>query len=218
MSELEEAVAELVNQNDTKLWGKYRGTVVDNKDPKKIARLTLRLNNLFGGEFVTGWALPCLPYGGEENQGMLFIPEKESQVWVEFEEGDIDYPVWVGCYWSCPGNSSEIPKPNELDGSEAGEVQDPVTRKIIKTLKGHTIQFEDKDGEESIIIVQKVDDEKLNIITMDASGIVITDFTGNKIVMSKDAFTLTSKVAFTIDASGQAVEIKADTVDFTKAS
>lgn len=216
--ELEETVAELVDQNDSKLWGKYRGVVVDNEDPKKIARLTLKLTNLFGGEFVTGWAMPCLPYGGEANQGMLFVPEKESQVWVEFEEGDIDYPVWVGCYWSAPDDVSEIPKPNELDGSEADEEQDPATRKIIKTLKGHTIQFEDKDGEESIIIVQKVDDEKVNVITMDATGIVITDFTENKISMTKDAFTITSKVAFTVDASGQAVEIKADTIDFTKAS
>jgi len=215
--ELEETVAELVNQNDSKLWGKYRGIVVDNEDPKKLARLTLKLTNLLGGEFVTGWALPCLPYGGESNQGMLFVPEKESQVWVEFEEGDIDYPIWVGCYWSAPDDASEIPKPNELDGSEADEEQNPATRKIIKTLKGHTIQFEDKDGEESIIIVQKVEDDKVNVITMDATGIVITDFTENKIEITEEAFTITSKVAFTIDASGQAVEIKADTIDFTKA-
>ena len=215
--ELEETLADLVDHNDSKLWGKYRGVVVNNEDPKKIGRLRLKLVNLFGSEFVTGWALPCLPYGGEVNQGMLFIPENGTQVWVEFEEGDIDYPVWVGCYWSAPEDASEIPKPNETDGSETDEVQSTITRKIIKTLKGHTIQLEDKDGEESIIIVQKVDDEKINTITMDATGICITDFTDNKIEMAEDAFTITSKVTFTIDASGQAFEVKADTVDFTKA-
>ena len=217
MMELEDTVAELVDQNDSKLWGKYRGAVVDNADPKKMARLTLRLINLFGGEYVTGWAMPCLPYGGEQNQGMLFVPEKDSQVWVEFEEGNIDYPVWVGCYWSENDDGSEIPKPNELDGTESSNVQDPVTKKIIKTLKGHTIQLEDKDDEESIIIIQKVDEEKMNVITMDSTGISMIDFTGNKIEMTEDAFVISSKVALTVDASGQAVEIKGDTIDFTKA-
>lgn len=217
MMELEDTVAQLVEHNDNKLWGKYRAVVVDNKDPKKIARLKVRITGLFGTTFVTGWAMPCLPYGGELNQGMLFVPEKDAQVWIEFEEGNIDYPVWVGCFWSAPENNSELPLLNEADGIEGSEVPEVPTRKIIKTLKGHTIQFEDKDGEELITIVQKVDDEKKNVITLDATGIVITDFTENKIEMTEEAFTITSKVAFTIDATGQAVEIKAKTVDINKA-
>jgi hypothetical protein len=163
---------------------------------------------------------------------MLFIPEADSGVWIEFEEGDLEFPIWVGTYWSEPGGESELPKPNDADGAEQAEVQDPVTRKIIKTRKGHTIQFEDADGDESILIVQVAEDGNNiinlaaagislldvhgNKVEMTASGIKLTDFTGNIIEMSDTAFTLTAVKPFKIDASGQPLEIKASTIDLTK--
>ena len=107
--------------------------------------------------------------------------------------------------------------PNDAEGVEEDEVQSLVTRKIIKTLKGHTIQFEDKDGEETIIIVHQTDADKQNVISMHNTGITLTDFTGNKIEMSDSAFTVTAMKDFTIDASGQNVEIKASAVDLTTA-
>jgi hypothetical protein len=27
-------------------------------------------------------------------------------VWIEFERGDLDYPIWVGCFWA---DSTEVP-------------------------------------------------------------------------------------------------------------
>ena len=215
--ELEQVVANLVQQAERRFYGKYRGFVKDNADPEHLGRLKLQVPSVLGSDVVTGWATPCLPYGGDADQGFLFIPEVDAGVWVEFEEGDLEFPIWVGAFWSKPGGDSELPKPNDPDGAEQSDVQDPPTRKIIKTLKGHTIQLEDKDGEELITIVHNVDSSKRNVITLDASGITLTDFTKNEIEMTDSAFTLTSKVAFTIDASGQALEIKAKTVDFTKA-
>lgn len=214
--DLERAVANLVKQVERRYFGKYRGFVVDNADPEHLGRLTLRVPSVLGSDVVTGWATACLPYGGAANQGFLFIPEVDAGVWVEFEEGDLEFPIWVGTFWSKPGGESELPKPNGPEGAEE-DIQDPPTRKIIKTKKGHTIQFEDKDDKEMILIAYRVDDENYNVVKLDASGITLTDFTKNQIEMTDSAFTLTSKVAFTIDASGQAVEIIADTVDFTKA-
>lgn len=214
---LERTVAHLMQKIERHYYGKYRGFVVSNEDPKKLGRLKVNVPSVLGDAIVTGWATPCLPYGGQPNEGALFIPDAGAGVWVEFEQGNLDAPIWVGAFWSAPDGETEIPKPNDPDGAEQSAVQDPVTRKIIKTKKGHTIQFEDKDGEETVIIVHKVDDEKKNVITMDKTGITITDFTKNQIAMTDSAFTITAKVAFTIDASGQAVEIKASTIDMTKA-
>lgn len=214
---LEQTVARLVEKIERRFYGKYRGVVVDNADPEQLGRLKVTVPSVLGAEVVTGWAAACTPYGGDINQGFLFIPEIASGVWIEFEEGDLEFPIWVGTYWTKPDGESELPKPNDAEGAEEGAVQDPVSRKIIKTLKGHTIQFEDRDGEEMVTIIHKVDDDNMNVITMNSSGISLTDFTGNKIEMKDDALTLTSMVPFTIDASGQTVEIKADTVDFTKA-
>jgi len=208
-------------------YGKYRGIVTHNADPEHLGRLRLLVPSLFGGTFengqasnddlVTDWAPPCAMAGGFENQGALFIPEVGAKVWVEFEEGNLDCPIWVGTFWAKPGGASELPKPNNADGTEQSAVQDPPTRKIIKTKKGHTIQLEDKDGEELITIVHNVDANKRNVITLDATGITLTDFTKNKIEMTSNAFTVTSKKKFTINASGQTVEIKASTINLTKA-
>jgi len=201
---IEKIVANLVQKVERRFYGKYRGVVVDNADPEKLGRLKVRVPSVLGQDVVTGWALPCVPYGGDVDQGFLFIPETEAGVWVEFEEGDLEFPIWVGTYWSKPGGESELPKPNAADGSEEGSVQDPVTRKIIKTKKGHTIQMEDKDGEESVQIVEatngnvvtmngdgtKITDANGNEITMDAQGVICKDKNGNEIVMDSSSVTI----------------------------
>jgi uncharacterized protein involved in type VI secretion and phage assembly len=211
---LEKVVADLAQKIEQRFYGKYRGFVVDNADPEQLGRLKLKVPSVLGSDVVTGWAMPCVPYGGAADQGFLFIPEVDAGVWVEFEEGDLEFPIWVGTFWSKPGDESELPKPNEADGTEQGSVQDPPTRKIIKTQKGHTLQFEDKDDEEMITIREAKNN---HVITLNKDGIKITDATGNTIEMKEDAFNITSKVAFTVDASGQAVVIKAKTIDFNKA-
>jgi uncharacterized protein involved in type VI secretion and phage assembly len=213
MVNLEKVVANLVQKVERRFYGKYRGLVVDNADPEQLGRLKLKVPSVLGSDVVTGWALPCVPYGGDVNQGMLFIPEIDAGVWVEFEEGDLEFPIWVGTFWSKPGGDSELPHPNAADGSEDSAVQDPPTRKIIKTLKGHTIQFEDKDDEEMVTLVEATNG---HVITMNKDGIAITEANGNTITLSKNEFKITAKAAFTIDASGQAVVIKGQTVDFQK--
>ncbi|MEI7770101.1 MAG: phage baseplate assembly protein V [Chloroflexales bacterium] len=181
---LEQIVANLVEKVERRFFGKYRGFVVDNADPEHLGRLTLQVPSVLGASVVTGWALPCLPYGGAANQGFLFIPEEKAGVWVEFEEGDLEFPIWTGTFWSKPSGDSELPKPNQADGKEASDVQDPPTRKIIKTKKGHTIQLEDVNGDEMIIIYEGV---HKHIITLDTSGITITEGSGkSKLTLTKD--------------------------------
>jgi uncharacterized protein involved in type VI secretion and phage assembly len=186
---LEKIVASLVEKVERRFYGKYRGFVVENADPENLGRLKLRVPSVLGDEVVTGWAMPCVPYGGDANQGMLFIPEVDAGVWVEFEEGDLEFPIWVGTFWSKPGGESELPLPNQPDGSEESAVQDPPTRKIIKTLKGHTIQFEDKDDEEMITIVEG---GKGHIITMNKDGIIITEGANkHKVLLDSTGITIT---------------------------
>ena len=171
--DLEQVVAGLIEKVERRYYGKYRGLVVDNADPELLGRLKLRVPSVLGANVVTGWALPCLPYGGDANQGWLSIPEVGAGVWVEFEEGDLEFPVWVGTFWSKPGGDSEMPKPNTADGSEESAVQDPPTRKIIKTLRGHTIQFEDKSDDDALVLI--VEGVHGHVIVLDKGGIKITD-------------------------------------------
>jgi uncharacterized protein involved in type VI secretion and phage assembly len=207
-----ESTERLVRDVDHRFFGKHRGTVVDNEDPEKRARLKVSVPSVLGPDVVTGWAMPCVPYGGGADRGFLFVPEVGDGVWVEFEAGDLSWPIWVGTFWSNPGEN-EVPKPNDPDGAEQGEVQVPHTCKIIKTLKGHTLQFEDADGDERIVLFEATHG---HVVVLDADGVTITDATGNSIQMREDSFTLLSKVDFTLDASGKAITLIASTIDLNK--
>lgn len=237
---IDELMARLIEKVENRYYGKYRAFVVDNADPEDRGRLRLKVPSVLNEEVLSGWALPCVPYGGAANQGFFFIPEVDAGVWVEFEAGNLDFPVWVGTYWSKPGGESEVPKPNEATGAEEGSVQNPPTRKIIKTLKGHTIQLEDADDQEMILMVMMVKDKDPNVVVLDADGIKITDTNGNVVTMgdklisitdkkenliemTDSAFNITSKVDFTLDATGKdvtitgkAVTITGSTIDFKK--
>ena len=105
-------------------------------DPESLGRLTVRVPSVLGSEVVTGWAMPCVPYGGDQNQGFLCIPEPGAGVWVEFEEGDLEFPIWVGTFWSKPGGDSELPRPNNADGSEQQSVQSPPNPEDLQDAQG----------------------------------------------------------------------------------
>lgn len=70
------------------LYGKYRGEVVDAKDEEKRGRVLITVPSL--GDVQLGWAECCLP------PGIYSVPQRGDFVWVEFEEGNIDKPIWVG--------------------------------------------------------------------------------------------------------------------------
>jgi uncharacterized protein involved in type VI secretion and phage assembly len=85
-------------------FGKYRGTVVNNIDPLFMGRILALVPDV-GGLLPTSWAMPCVPVAGI-NMGVFTVPPIGSGVWVEFERGDPDYPIWVGGYW---GSAAETP-------------------------------------------------------------------------------------------------------------
>jgi uncharacterized protein involved in type VI secretion and phage assembly len=219
-----ELLTRLVERVEHRYYGKYQGQVVDNADPEGRARLRVRVPSILGPDVVTGWAMPCVPYGGATGQGFFFIPEVEAGVWVEFEGGDLSHPVWVGTFWSKPGGEPEPPKPNDAEGAEI-DPQSPPTRKIIKTLKGHTIQLEDADGDEMILVVEATNKHLLVMnkdgihlkdgandheVLLDSSGITVTDgVNGNKMVMDDSGVKITDKTDNVIEMSGSAFNITA---------
>ncbi len=77
-------------------WGKYRGRVLDNVDLLELGRLLVEVPAVPGE--VLNWALPCSPYAGP-NMGLFALPPVGTNVWIEFEGGNPDYPIWVGCFW-----------------------------------------------------------------------------------------------------------------------
>jgi hypothetical protein len=81
----------------TEFFGKYRGTVANNIDPMQQGRIQVSVPTIFS-EGQMSWAMPCVPYAGS-GVGFFALPPNGANVWVEFEGGDPDYPIWSGCFW-----------------------------------------------------------------------------------------------------------------------
>jgi uncharacterized protein involved in type VI secretion and phage assembly len=90
--------------NGQKYYGKYRGTVINNLDPEQIGRLMVNVPDT-AGLIPSTWAMPCFPISGRQ-MGAYMIPQIGAGVWVEYEQGNTDYPIWSGCWY---GSAAEVP-------------------------------------------------------------------------------------------------------------
>jgi uncharacterized protein involved in type VI secretion and phage assembly len=87
-----------------RFFGKYRGMVTNNIDPLGIGRLQVQVPDVAG--VVPGsWALPCFPFASTQ-LGFYALPQIGGGVWVEFEQGNPDYPIWSGCWY---GSRADVP-------------------------------------------------------------------------------------------------------------
>lgn len=121
-------------EQDKPFYGKYRGKVRDIQDPLTLGRIKVEIPDVLGAD-VSGWALPAVPYAGN-GVGLYLIPPVGASVWVEFEHGDPDYPIWTGCFWE-----TQAQLPTEADKPEV---------KVLKT-KTATIVLDDLAGEIAIV-------------------------------------------------------------------
>jgi uncharacterized protein involved in type VI secretion and phage assembly len=94
----------MTNTTSTTFYGKYRGTVVNNIDPLQMARIQVQVPDVLGPT-PSSWAMPCVPLAGIQT-GVYVVPPVGAGVWVEFEQGNADYPIWVGGWW---GSAAEVP-------------------------------------------------------------------------------------------------------------
>jgi Type VI secretion system/phage-baseplate injector OB domain len=142
-------------------FGKYRGKVAATKDPLHLGRLQVQVPAIFGTE-TTSWALPCTPYAGKDI-GFFTIPPVGANIWVEFEEGDPDYPIWSGCFWG----EDELPV--------AAKVAEPDQVQVFKT-NGITVIFSNFGDNKGLTIEVKspVVDRPLKMI-FNANGIEINN-------------------------------------------
>ena len=83
---------------DTKFYGKYRGTVVQNVDPEMRGRVMCMVPDVLG-VVPSSWCEACTPLAGPTGaqMGAYFVPPIGAGVWVEFEQGDPGKPIFVGC-------------------------------------------------------------------------------------------------------------------------
>src|SRR5947209_15879032 len=108
MIQIDDILARLIERVEGRYYGKYRGQVTDNDDPDNLGRVKAKVPHLLRDE-ETGWALPAFAYGGASEQGLFAVPDMGGGVWLEFEGGDLSYPIW-SCTWYTSGAISDSVK------------------------------------------------------------------------------------------------------------
>lgn len=194
MRDSDDLLGDLSRRVQDKYYGKYRGFVESNEDPDQLGRLQLRVPSVLGTA-VTDWALPCLPFGGTAGLGWFVIPEQDAQVWVEFEEGELRRPIWVGTFWQKSGDAP------------ADAQKTPPTTRLLQTPSGHVLQLDDEEGAEQIRLHHAGGAELL----IDENGTIsITDQAGNSITLDADQTQISivdaNDNAITMSAAGVTIE------------
>jgi len=158
--------------------GKFRATVLNNVDPELRGRLMLSIPDVLGLVPST-WAEPCTPLAGPTGppMGVYMVPPIGAGVWVEFEQGDPDYPIWVGCRW---GGQSDIPPL-----AHAGL---PVSPNIVMQTAGqNTFMISDLPGPTGGLMLKST--TGASIIVND-TGIYIQNGKGASLVMAGPTVTI----------------------------
>lgn len=141
----DDTLIDVLDRLRSRFFGKHRGIVTD------VDAETMRIKATVPAVLAdqpTGWCVACVPYAGAA-QGFAFLPEVGSGVWIEFEGGDLSYPIWTGCYW----RTDEPPS----------QATDKI--RVIVTGAGHTILLD--DDQTSITIA----DPNGNKVTLTSDGI-----------------------------------------------
>jgi Type VI secretion system/phage-baseplate injector OB domain len=182
-----------------KFFGKYRGQVANNQDPLHLGRIQVKVPAIFG-DGRNSWAMPCTPYAGVD-VGFFAIPPVGTNVWVEFEEGDPDYPIWSGCFWG----EDELPKNAKV--AEPEKVQVFRVKGITFTLsnlgdhKGLTIEVENPVVERPLKMV------------FNADGIEINNKDETTIKLKADVIELKNRDSSTVTISQDNIVIKEGAIE-----
>ena len=156
-------------------FGKYRGTVLNNIDPMHMGRLMVQVPDV-SNIMPSTWALPCLPFAGIQN-GFYAVPIIGAGVWVEFEQGDTDYPIWTGCFW---GSAAEVPA-LALAGTPG------LQQVLIQTSTQNTLMISDTPGPTGGILLKSTTGA---MIMINETGITISNGQGASIIMVGPSVTI----------------------------
>jgi hypothetical protein len=165
--------------NAKRYYGKYRGTVIENIDPEQIGRVLVQVPDVFG-EIPASWAMPCVPAAGIQS-GCFIVPPIGSKVWVEFEQGDPDYPIWTGGFW---GLVAEVPT-----FATAPPAIPPGQNIVLQTTGQNLLMLSDAPP------------------TPATGGIVLKSATGAMIVVNETGIYISNGQGATLTLIGPAVDV-----------
>lgn len=171
---------------EQRFYGKYRGTVTNNVDPMQLGRLLVEVPDVLSLT-PSSWAMPCVPLAGPTGppMGVYLVPPIGAGVWIEFEKGDPDYPIWVGCRW---GAVSDIPSVALLGLPTSPSI-------VLQTMGQNTIAISDLPGPTGGIMLKSMTGamiliNELGITIQNGQGAMLT-LTGPAVTVNQGALVIT---------------------------
>ena len=161
----------------SKYYGKYRGMVINNIDPMQMGRIMAQVPDVLG-PIPSSWAMPCFPFTGKQ-MGFWAIPQIGTGVWVEFEGGNPDYPIWSGAWY---GSAADVP-------ALALATPPPLSSVVMQTAAQVTFQLSDLPGPAGGILMKSATGA---MIMVNDVGITISNGKGAMIVMAGPTVTINS--------------------------
>jgi uncharacterized protein involved in type VI secretion and phage assembly len=174
------------------IFGKHRAQVVDNNDPEQRGRILVICPTLSPKrpksipassnwadvvfEYpVIGWCSPAMSYGH------FTVPPIGAGVWLEFEAGHPQFPIYSGVWYSKSGKLPDVPSVPDFVKAT------PPTKRITSSVK-HRITLDDTDDEEQLDILSfsghkiTLDDSNNKVVIKTSLGHTITldDTSGNE--------------------------------------
>lgn len=156
-------------------FGKYRGLVLNNVDPLQTGRLLVQVPDVTN-VLPSSWAMPCLPFAGIQS-GFFAVPQIGSTVWVEFEHGNPDYPIWTGCFWE---TAAQVP-------ALALAAPPGLQQIVLQTVAQNTLLISDVPGPSGGILLKSSTGA---LISVSDTGITISNGQGATIIMTGPAVTV----------------------------
>jgi uncharacterized protein involved in type VI secretion and phage assembly len=199
----------------TAFYGKYRGRVTDNQDPLGRGRIRAHVPAISDKDLT--WAEPCTPFAGPK-VGWYAIPPLGANVWIEFERGEPDYPIWSGCFW---GSGDPETMPPEATAPEIKVLQ---TDKLALALDDQevrlTVKLETEAGEMKLVmdkdgIVLTADQVTLTVSQdkIELKKAPATIEVAEAITLKKAAASLALSDSIALKNGGASVELSAAAVD-----
>jgi uncharacterized protein involved in type VI secretion and phage assembly len=152
-----------------KYYGKYRATVTDNADPLKIGRIKAVVPDV-AALLPTTWAMPCVPVASA-GWGVSVVPQVSAGVWIEFEQGDPNHPIWVGGFW---GSENEVPQPPQTPPPDHPPI-------LLQTRNGNRVVITDAAGPDGGVVLASPGGASIKV---NDTGIYIDNGKGAKIVLT----------------------------------
>ena len=130
-----------------KFYSKYRAFVLENDDPLNMNRLKLLVPVMDPTMGDGIWAFSSGQWGGN-GYGIQLLPQKGDMVWVEYEMGDVEHPVWSMASYGEDELPEEFESPNNYG---------------FKTPNGTIILINDNKDAEEILVKLNSQKEWINI-------------------------------------------------------